>query len=300
MTNIKNGFGSSETTREKQLESCEKPIDFDFSAYLQEGTPQHRPFIKTDFLEWFIGFVEAEGCFQTWKNTNGSYRFGFEINQKDPGLMYKIRTRLGFGRVQKYVRGNSVYFRFTTSKKEHLDRLILLFNGNLLLEKKQKQFNNWLFLMNLRYKTNILVKPNLCKVSLSTAWLSGFLEGDAGFYVQKLSEKTERLNMKWYITQEEELIVLNDIRNLFQMPGTIYTLTNGHSTKLYNRLETTSLEIHLFLLDYLQVYPFLGKRSIQLSRWRRLVNYRKTKYKLTPKLRKKFNRLIDGTKPDSL
>lgn len=128
---MNNYLSSSETTREIELAS------FNFQKYIEKGTPQHRPFPDKVFLEWFIGFFEAEGCFQAWKEKNGLYRFGIEINQKEPGLMFKIRTRLGFGRVIEYSKKGELYFRFYTNKREHLERLILLFDGHLITEKKE-------------------------------------------------------------------------------------------------------------------------------------------------------------------
>lgn len=50
-------IGSSETTREILL------TQLDFKNYIRFGTPQHKPNPNTTFLEWFIGFFEADGCF---------------------------------------------------------------------------------------------------------------------------------------------------------------------------------------------------------------------------------------------
>ena len=55
-------IGSSETTRDLQLST------FDFADYQKLGRPQHKPALDIVFLEWFIGFFEAEGCLQCWKN----------------------------------------------------------------------------------------------------------------------------------------------------------------------------------------------------------------------------------------
>ena len=103
--------------------------------------------------------------------------------------MYKIRTRLGFGQVQKIIRtqpNNAIYYRFTTNKRENLERLMFLLNGNLVTEKKREQFKIWVTRWNLRYHSTIRVKVCLINVSLSTAWLSGFIEGDGGFWVSQL------------------------------------------------------------------------------------------------------------------
>ena len=105
--------------------------------------------------------------------------------------------------------------------------------------------------------------------------------------------------MKFYITQKDELLLLQQINKLFQITSPLRTLTNSQSDYLYNRLETTSLKSLFFVLDYLEKYPFLGKRSIQLTRWKQLAGYCLTPRLSTPKLLTKVQRLINGTKPDS-
>lgn len=297
---MNNCLSSSETTREIEL------VTFNFKKYIEKGTPQHRPFPDKVFLEWFIGFFEAEGYFQAWKDKKGLYRFAIEIGQKDPGLMFKIRTRLGFGRVIEDSQNGELSFRFYTNKKEHLERLILVFDGHLITEKKRGQFKKWIQLRNERYNTQFLIQPQFLEVSDQTAWLSGFLEGDGGFWIGKpkivSSIKKKgflgfKFRQKFYITQKNEYRLLKKIQLLFQISSKLNVLTNGHSSDLYNRLETNSLQSQVLVLEYLDKYPFLGKRAIQLSRWKRLLKYRIKPFLLTPKSLKQFERLIEGTKP---
>lgn len=150
--------GSSETTREILL------TEFDFKDYIQFGTPRHKPRPNLTFLEWFIGFFEAEGCFLEWFNQNGKYRFGFEITQKDVQLIYKIRNQLGFGKVMQIVKkNNEIYWRYYVHDFENLTRLIRLFNGNLITVKKEEQFQIWVAEFEKRYNYNIFFfrKKNL-------------------------------------------------------------------------------------------------------------------------------------------
>lgn len=327
--------GSSETIRETSSKQ------FNFNQYLLLGTPQHKPNPDIHFLEWLIGFFEAEGCFLKWPSKNPCIdRFGIEITQKDPKLMYKIRTRLGFGRVTVYTRtGTSsennplgiiqsehVYARYYVHDVKNLERLIYLLNGNLVTEKKQNQFTSWLQAINkqrqnqskyvyslMNYQAQPLQRSfisnkvaALVPIFMETAWLSGFLEGDGGFWVSSKSvvkhkkdgTKYFAIQMKFYLTQEE-LFILKSIACCFGFNNTcINRLTNGNSSKHYNRFETCSLKTHLELIDYLNQFPFLGKRSIQLKRWSRLVNYRIYDYPVTPKSIQKVVRLIKGTKND--
>ncbi len=320
-------IGSSETTREILL------TQLDFKNYIRFGTPQHKPNPNTTFLEWFIGFFEAEGnngCFLNWVSyakpsfayssrslPDQKNRFGLEITQKDVQLMYKIRTELGFGKVTEVVKeNNEIYWRYSVYDLKNLTRLIWLFNGNLITVKKQKQFQIWVALFNKRYNSDSgsflfakkkIQKPEIC---LNNAWLSGFFEGDAGFWVESKdiirvnndNSKSYNIKMKFYITQRDEKELLNQIKHLFQIPSDIYQITIPSSgsvrsfTEKYNRLETSLLKSHLVLIQYLTKYPFLGKRQILFNRWQRVLGYRTKEYPITKKSIIKLQRLILNTK----
>ncbi len=70
---MKNLKGSSETIRETLLDKntifkpyidlISKTTLFDFDPYILNGTPDHIPKPDKVFLQWFIGFFEAEGSF---------------------------------------------------------------------------------------------------------------------------------------------------------------------------------------------------------------------------------------------
>ena len=324
-TSKKKKIGSSETTREILL------TQLDFENYIRFGTPQHKPNPDSVFLEWFIGFAEAEGCFLKWPDQRQKDRFAFEITQKDVKLMYKIRTRLGFGKVTEIVKtNNQIYWRYSVYDLKNLTRLIWLFNGNLITVKKQKQFQIWVAAFNKRYEKSIFATPLLVfvekisspsnktesfvsmsgvsdrkpEICFKNAWLSGFFEGDAGFWanpkeivrVNKDNSQSYNIKMKFYITQKDEFELLNQIKHLFQIPSNIYQITNGHSNEKYNRLETSLLKSHLLLIEYLTKYPFLGKRQILFNRWKRFLGYRINNYPITKKSIIKLQRLILNTK----
>lgn len=276
---------------------------FNFQDYLEFGTPDHKPTPNVIFLQWFIGFFEAEGSLIQWKD-NGKQRFEMTISQKDPSLMYTIRSKLGFGNVISFNQNGQTYWQYQVGGRVNLRRLILLFNGNLIGSKKNYQFKIWLLLINQTFLTTYEVILPTCEVSLETAWLAGFCEGDAGFWAgsknsirrNRKGEPKYNLKMKFYITQKNEYILLKQIKSLFQISSNIYSITNGHSNTLYNRLETSNLKSHKLILDYLNKYPFLGQRKITFGRWERLLWYRTKDYPITEKSIKKFKRLIDATK----
>lgn len=298
--NTKNvNIGSSETIRETLV------TQFHFKNYIQLGTPKHIPYPDLIFLEWFIGFFEAEGCFLTWPDKKGNKRFGIEITQKDAQLIYKIRTRLGFGRVIQINKlDKKQYWRFYVSDFQNLCRLFWLFNGNLITVKKNEQFQFWVNEINKVKNTDFSVLKNQVEIGWNNAWLAGFLEGDGGFYVKSTNltrlnqdgSRSYNIKMKFYLTQKKEVQLLNNIKKLFKIPSDIVQISNGRSAELYNRLETSLLKSHLLIINYLKKYPFLGKKYITFCQWERIVGYRIKNYPITNKSILKLQRLILSTK----
>ena len=124
--------GSSETIRKTA---------FNFSDY-RERLVSHKKSGKIDsaFLEWLVGFSEGDGFFIVSKG-----RLFFIINQKEEKVLHRIRTELGFGKVSTY----NTYSRFIVADRDNIERLIHLFNGNLVLHKTNSQFELWLQSWNL-------------------------------------------------------------------------------------------------------------------------------------------------------
>lgn len=271
-----------------------------FDDYIRFGTPSHKPNPDLSFLEWFVGFFEAEGSFLQWPDNNKKDRFGIEVTQKDEKLIHKIRSELGFGLITKIIKNDQTYCRYYVHSLENLRRVISLFNGNLVMVKRQERFKNWLSSFNQKHNTTFLFSQTKPQISLKNAWLSGFLEGDAGFYVRptnlvrcnKNGSMKYDIQMKFYITQKGEQEVLCQIKDLFQIQTDIYQITDGKSNEKYNRIETHRLECHSLLIDYLTRYCFRGKRFIIFKRWERILGYRMKNYPITEKSVLKLKRLI--------
>lgn len=290
--------GSSETTRGTLS------TQFHFQDYINFGTPLHIPNPKLAFLEWFVGFFEAEGSLTKWSCNNAVYRVEIDVTQKDIQLIKKIRSRLGFGRVIVFSKKGETYSRYYVNKKKHIIAIISLLNGNLVTKKKQEQLRIWLNLFNERHGEKIPFLQTRPDISLKNGWLSGFIEGDGGFYAtptnlvttNKKGVQRFQVRTKFYITQDGETEVLTEIRDLFLHTCTIGTLTNGRTKKRYNRLEMSSVTCILKVIDYLQNYPLLGKRQITFLRWARLFNYRVESYPVTEKSTAKLKRLVSNIK----
>jgi hypothetical protein len=168
-------LGSSETTRE---------APFNFNNY-NKYSPSHIKKINPSFLEWFIGFAEGDGSFCVNK-----MHLSFEIVQKDPKVLFLIKKTLGFGRVRKWTCSETdiSYWIYHVDNKANIQRIISLFNGNLVLPKRRFQLNTWI---KAAEETNCLPADFENKqtdifagveVSLKSAWLSGFIDAEGCFY----------------------------------------------------------------------------------------------------------------------
>jgi hypothetical protein len=63
-------------------------------------------------------------------------RLIFVLTQKDPKILYDIKKVLGFGMVKDF----KTYSPFIVSDNSNCFLLYILFNGNLVLDSRIKQF----------------------------------------------------------------------------------------------------------------------------------------------------------------
>ena len=251
-------IGSSETIRE-----ASQFKRFHFEQYKKLGHPLHLTKFDIDFLEWFIGFSEGDGSFD-------SSRLSFVINQKDPKLLFRIKKRLGFGSVyQTSVKG---IWRYSVTGQKNCLRLYYLFNGNFVLQKTKKRFILW---SKHLLPTNYPLKETLISISLNTGWLAGFIEAEGGFYARIRKNNRHKtgfqLLKKFYITQKNEHELLKHIGQLLQSKSAVsYFSQKGYQ---YNRIEINSFHSHRILLDYLDLYPCFGQKKIVIQKWKK-IHYR--------------------------
>ena len=132
--------------------------------------------INNQFKEWFIGFVEGDGClFKTKSN-----QLQFIINQKDPRVLIYIRENLKFGKISK----TPTHYRYCVTKLEHLNTITDILNGRIHLKKFDKTFKIWLETINKKQERPINYIKNDNKVDLESAWISGFADAEGCFNIR--------------------------------------------------------------------------------------------------------------------
>lgn len=131
-------------------------------------------------------------------------------------MLYYIRDGLGFGQVKDY----KTYFCYSVNKKEHLNVLLTLFAGNLLLQKTNQQFALWAESYALYYREPNPVldwahEPRTSPaVSFHNAWLSGFCDAEGCFDARWRNAQKQKLRFRFYVEQVDEPAMIGAIEAL--------------------------------------------------------------------------------------
>ena len=251
--------GSSETIRKTA---------FNFSHY-REKLVSHKKSGKIDpaFLEWLVGFSEGDGSFIVSKG-----RMFFIINQKQEKVLHRIRTELGFGKVSTY----NTYSRFIVADRDNIERLIHLFNGNLVLQKTNSRFELWLQSWNLSSREEKRVIPlyqNQLPSFENNGGLSGFSDADGCFNaVQSLDSRYSlgwRLRLRFILDQKSEKDLLEKVKNLFGSG----VISRRREVDDMWRFTCTSILTHRVVTNYFTRYPLRTVKKVSFLRFVSLLRY---------------------------
>lgn len=256
---------------QKNEESSEtiRKATFNFDAYL-DSKPSHLSKINITFLAWFIGFAEGDGCFFVDEKTNRNY---FLLSQKDPKVLYFIKKNLGFGIVNK----KQDSYQYYVSDQINIDKLIKIFNGNLQLEKTNRNFKKWFNVYSNYTKITNKISFNdnnkNNNLSLDNSWLSGFIDAEGCFTatlrVDPRYKSGYKLVLRFIIDQKLEDDTLLYIGELFgkQKIDTRKEINGMSRLVLYSNFDT--------LINYLTKFPLKTNKKLSYLRWKRLFFYAK-------------------------
>ena len=255
--NNKNYLGSSETIRETSINN----------------------------IWWFIGFAEGDGSFQISQSQN---RVFFVINQKNPRVLYQIKSILGIGKVTKY----GTYHRYILSKREHIWFLIYLFNGRLILNKTNERFKKWFLFEHNSHVDYIYNDYN--SFTIKNAWLSGFIEAEGNFNavfrenLKKNDETSLHIRLRFKVDQKNELNLLHKIKESFGCGH-----VNHRKNKEFALFTIGDRENLVRIINYLNIYPLKGSKNISFIRFKNLWNRVNLKQHVDIPSLKIKNRLIN-------
>jgi len=157
--------------------------------------------LSHEFIEWFRGFTDAEGCFLIVKTGNTfTFRFIIKLHVDDVNLLNFIRNSLGDignvtteGSVANYKVSSQkeikliieIFTKYYLNSSKHLDFLAfrrayeLYTSSNSKTPELAKEINMLKDSMNKK-RTNF-DREKSHKIYITENWLLGFVEGDVEF-----------------------------------------------------------------------------------------------------------------------
>jgi len=200
--------------------------------------------LSLDFIEWFRGFTDAEGCFLIVKTGSGfAFRFIIKIHKDDLNTLYYIQNSLcGIGNMG--AEEDLVHFKVTSlseikliieffsnfplNSSKRLDFLAFRRAYELYIASNQESRNEVLQEISeikgsMNSKRTIYEEPltqglqdgNSHKIHITDNWLLGFIEGDGSFSIAK-----KDFILTFSISQKGNLPLMETIQNyLLNIPS---------------------------------------------------------------------------------
>ncbi len=226
------------------------------------------------FKCWFIGFLEGKGSFIIDKDKN--LEFKIVHKSTDASVLFFIKKKLGFGivRIQDKVKKNHC---FKVNDAKGLLNLILILNGNLFLDSKEKEFKLLIDAYNKKHGTTLVYSPSdkiINKPDLSNYWLSGFTDAVGSFtcIIKDKSDKSGLVKLSYTLYQQGNF---NQIKYLAEILNGKTHYNNGIYETTVN---TTKLSK---IINYLNIHPLKTNKSIDYFNIRKIYILIKKKKSLT-------------------
>lgn len=160
--------------------------------------------LSLDFIEWFRGFTDAEGCFFFLNSSRSNYRFKYSIclHVDDVAPLEYIKNTLQIGRVNIYPKHNMATFNISSRKEieiilaifskyslnttKHLNFLAFKQAFTIYMENNEDRDTVKPIIDSIKDNMNKLRTdygmPNNHQVLVTEGWLLGFTEGDGSFH----------------------------------------------------------------------------------------------------------------------
>lgn len=252
-----------------------KKSDFNFEEFKKnyQLLYQKNKIPSNEFLTWLIGFTEGDGSFIILKTRN-SLSFVISQSTEDINILNYIEKELGFGKVIK--QGERVS-RYVVQDITNLYLIILLFNGNIILPSRKKNFKDFLEnfnnkIINGKIRTSLINKnPINYQVSeiypsLINNWLSGFTDAEGCFTVSFL-KNSNAFRLRYILSQKGDinLPILSQFILLFK-GGNL----EAHSLKSNYSYILSGVNNCNNVYDYFYHFPLKTKKSLSLDLWKEI------------------------------
>lgn len=206
----------------------------------------------TNFISWFIGFFEGDGCF-VMKLNSSHKRFEIWQSFADVQVLHYIRSTLQFGVVTK-LEYRPDMATYVASGPVPFNALQPIFYNNLCSENSRRRYSHF-------YSSD---PGSLRFPSFNDAWLSGFIDAEGSFRVKV--EEDGRTRTVFSISQRDKALIyhikslfkgLKENRNIYELDG-LYTL------------ELSGKKEKLLIINYLERFPLRSHKRIVLLKWKKI------------------------------
>lgn len=293
-----------------------------------EDIPYHlkkiMPNASKQFLEWLVGFTDAEGSFsiafqQNWKYV--SLRFVIEVHIDDVEVLHKIAQTSGIGKVLENKNSKTALY-FVTKFEDITSVLIPIFQEFPLQTSKyldfscfseaafiksnsEKKSNGSALLSNIdliklkklkesmNSKRIISAKEDKIlrnKVSINNWWLLGFVEGEGTFGYKHLVPyfQIAQNEKNLFVLEAIEAYLLNVFNNLesanFNDFAVKYTLNKG--TGVYS-MTIEKIDINFkYIIPFFESMLFFSRKNLDYKYWVIMVIIHKLGYYYLPEGKK--------------
>jgi hypothetical protein len=239
-----------------------------------------KPQPDDNFLCWFIGFTEGDGCFTVTKRND--LHFIVVQGNLNQVVLQTMKDKLCIGNI---IKQGSRVMRFIVQKKEHLELIILLFNGNLILSTRKTQFNKFINAYNIKpFSKPIPYIRGLFLPCLENSWILGFTEAEGCFTISLL-DNSKAFRTRFILTQSnsENLGILSHFILLFST-GKI----EGHYAKNCYSFIVSGLANVLKIYSYFDRFAFVGIKGQSYEKFKLLNRLLSEKQHFNPQLRKEL------------
>ena len=243
------------------------------------GAPYQKP--SRDFLLWFMGFVEGDGCMliQNPTYTLGQQMLVLEItlHSSDAEVLYFIKSHLGFGTVTKKAKHRHC---FRIGGIKNISLLITLFNGNIVISKFYKRFAVFVNKYNekiaqpkarphTRALGTIALAPYGTVVpTLNDAWISGFTDAEGCFFAT-YDQRYKRWRYYFTIDQRgsSNVGVLKHLQSAFACGKLQHYKSEDHWTFRVHALNHNCD----WIVPYFERFACVSKKKRSFEIWRHVL-----------------------------
>ena len=246
--------------------------------------------ITDNWLIWFIGFFEGDGCLTIGKK---NIEIVVSQNELNKSVLFEMKDKFGFGQVlvqKKFnVPGKLWVYRYIVRDFKGQNVLLTLFHNNLVIPLKKHKYNNFIKIYNeklLRAKErrmNKFSQLDLLNQSLieplptsKDSWLCGFTDAEGCFYTSIISNG--KIRACFDLTQKENKNhscqnVFNVIRKDILKAGYLNFKKSKNTNSIYISIRSSSIKKDLyqlhkyfnqFILKTSKIYDFVLQKEIIL------------------------------------